>query len=383
MGCYDLTRTAPLPASDGCPNSTSGLYTYNGHANIREAALFFQDTITKKQLDLQLGAPGGHLSRHHQRPSSGAKARIAYNLKPTSTVFKVSYARTFETPFNENLVISSLGCNDPVVNAICRSTGGPCNTAPLAPARAMSFTPGLSKPSGDSWLWMANTFGNTLTGPLTSAFWATRRSRFPSSGPDQKSRLCHPRDCSQFHGFTAFVVMSSVAARFFSPQVSGIGAVPGEARCSASTTTKFLIRRRICNISSSRRSLGRLNWRYDSGLVAGRYLRRRQLRNGPERQRFGCRRIHHYPGPTVPGRTLLRRRLCHPHGRDQFNPRHGLCPAGDYRSKFVSVPAPGTENDDHNPPRIAPRNLFDLSLGDDNIFIGDKQSGASACRRST
>jgi hypothetical protein len=26
------------------------------------------------------------------------------------------------------------------------------------------------------------------------------------------------------------------------------------------------------------------------------------------------------------------------------------------------------ENDDKNPPRIAPRNLFDVSLGDDNLF---------------
>ena len=29
-----------------------------------------------------------------------------------------------------------------------------------------------------------------------------------------------------FHGLTAYVVMSSVAARFFEPQVSGIGATP-------------------------------------------------------------------------------------------------------------------------------------------------------------
>ena len=47
LGCYDLTRTGTLPASDGCPNSTSGLYNYYGHANIRELALFVQDTITK------------------------------------------------------------------------------------------------------------------------------------------------------------------------------------------------------------------------------------------------------------------------------------------------------------------------------------------------
>ena len=38
----------------------------------------------------------------------------------------------------------------------------------------------------------------------------------------------------------------------------------------------------------------------------------------------------------------------------------------------MQVPAPGTENDDHNPPRIAPRHLFDLALGHDNIFNGDR-----------
>jgi hypothetical protein len=38
----------------------------------------------------------------------------------------------------------------------------------------------------------------------------------------------------------------------------------------------------------------------------------------------------------------------------------------------VKIPAPGTENDDHNPPRIAPRSLFDLSVGHDNLFHGDK-----------
>ena len=36
------------------------------------------------------------------------------------------------------------------------------------------------------------------------------------------------------------------------------------------------------------------------------------------------------------------------------------------------IPAPGTENDDHNPPRIASRNLFDIAVGHDNIFHGDK-----------
>jgi hypothetical protein len=38
----------------------------------------------------------------------------------------------------------------------------------------------------------------------------------------------------------------------------------------------------------------------------------------------------------------------------------------------LSIPAPGTENADKNPPRIAPRHLFDLAVGDDNLFHGDR-----------
>ena len=44
------------------------------------------------------------------------------------------------------------------------------------------------------------------------------------------------------------------------------------------------------------------------------------------------------------------------------------CAPSEYTSSLVSIPAPGTEDDDKNPPRIAPRNLFDLSLGQQNIF---------------
>jgi hypothetical protein len=55
-----------------------------------------------------------------------------------------------------------------------------------------------------------------------------------------------------------------------------------------------------------------------------------------------------------------------------YNSVIGVCPAALFRSNLVKVPAPGTENDDHNPPRIQQRNLFDLALGDDNLFHGDR-----------
>ncbi|MGH9446935.1 MAG: TonB-dependent receptor, partial [Terriglobia bacterium] len=48
------------------------------------------------------------------------------------------------------------------------------------------------------------------------------------------------------------------------------------------------------------------------------------------------------------------------------------CLASELGSALLSIPAPGTENDDHNPQRVVPRSLFDLSVGDDNLFHGDK-----------
>ena len=48
------------------------------------------------------------------------------------------------------------------------------------------------------------------------------------------------------------------------------------------------------------------------------------------------------------------------------------CLATKLSSSLVKIPAPNTEQDDHNPQRIQPRSLFDLSIGHDNIFRGDK-----------
>jgi hypothetical protein len=48
------------------------------------------------------------------------------------------------------------------------------------------------------------------------------------------------------------------------------------------------------------------------------------------------------------------------------------CPASQFSSPLIKVPAPGTQNDDHNPQRIQPRHLFDLAGGQDNIFRGDR-----------
>jgi hypothetical protein len=47
-------------------------------------------------------------------------------------------------------------------------------------------------------------------------------------------------------------------------------------------------------------------------------------------------------------------------------------PANQFSSIYLQVPGPGKENDDHNPQRIAPRSLFDVAVGQDNLFRGDR-----------
>ena len=44
-----------------------------------------------------------------------------------------------------------------------------------------------------------------------------------------------------------------------------------------------------------------------------------------------------------------------------------MCDATGLTSNLVTIPAPGMQNDDHNPQRIQPRSLFDMEMGDDNI----------------
>ena len=56
----------------------------------------------------------------------------------------------------------------------------------------------------------------------------------------------------------------------------------------------------------------------------------------------------------------------------------GLCAASQYGSTLVSIPAPGTENDDHNPDRVKPRHVFNLGIGTDNLLHTERHTHITA-----
>ena len=47
------------------------------------------------------------------------------------------------------------------------------------------------------------------------------------------------------------------------------------------------------------------------------------------------------------------------------------CLASQFGSTLISIPAPGTGNNDHNPARLLGRELFDASFGKSNVFHTD------------
>ena len=267
----------------------------------------------------------------------------------------------------ENLVIASTGCGDAVVNAIATgSQGYPCLTTPLKPSWRNEFHTGFQQAFGKylvvdaEYIWKYTHYGYDFS------IFGNTPIFFPVEWHDSKIPGYAIRaTVPEFHGFTALVVMSSVAARFFQPQVSGIGVTPagqgGTGVFRIDHDEKF---NQTTHLQYQPWKTGPwigFNWRYDSGLVAGAI----PFGDGvnpfvdvsgltPDQQfqaGLFCGSFHATPTQGIPG---------------------GQCLATKYGSTLISIPAPGTENDDHNPPRIAPRNLFDLAIGQDNLFRGDR-----------
>ena len=385
LGCVDLTRTAALPASDGCSagQTNSAEYLFPGHTDVKQLAMYVQDSITLKNWSFNLGIRGDIYEGLTHATQAEPRLGVAYNVKKTNTVLRASYARTLETPFNENLVLSSLGCLNPVVGALFAAENEGCTSGtatPLAPGFRNEFHAGLQQAFGKYlvingeyiWKYTHSGYDFSILGATPITFpieW--NNSKIPG--------YAISANVPDYHGLTALVVMSSVAARFFTPQIGGVGAVP----IVAGSFTPFRIDHdehfnETTHLQYQPKKLWPwigFNWRYDSGLVAGPVpcdggnCAGAQVPGfvdvsglSPDQQfqaGLSCAGVFATPpSPSNPTGTAII--------------ASGLCPSSQYKSKFLQIPAPGTENDDHNPPRVAARNLFDLAVGDDNLFRGDR-----------
>ena len=267
-----MRRATTFPRSDATGGGS--LYTFNGHTDVKELALYVRDNITKGNWSLNLGLRGDFYNGLTTHKEAEPRVGVAYNVKKTNTVLRVSYARVLETPFNENLVLSSIGCGNEVLNPLlgCTVSG----ITPFAPGWRNEFHAGIQQAFGRYlvfsgeyiWKYTHNAYDFSILGntPITFPIeW--ERSKIPGYA----GRVSVPN----FHGFSALAVFSSVAARFFTPQIGGAGAVPSVALAGGSTPfridhdEKFNLTTHLQYQPWKTGPWFGFNWRYDSGLVAG------------------------------------------------------------------------------------------------------------------
>ena len=354
-------------------------YNYFGHADIKELALYIEDAIKAGNWVVNLGIRGDLYNGLADATQAEPRLGLSYNVKRTSTVLRVSYARTLESPFNENLVLSSQGCTNAVLSPLLNCSSGVSGT--LEPGFRNEFHAGLQQAFGKNlvfsgdyiWKYTHNAFDFSVLGntPIT----------FPIDWHNSKVPGFALRvDVPNYHNLSAFVVMSSVAARFFPPQVAGAGATVGgtglpfridhDERFNQTTHVQYQL--------PFRRSpwIG-FNWRFDSGMVAGSAPCYNPLSNDPN-SACGDTSTLLDGQPAVDLSSLTADQefeaglTCGNIKATLTTPLPTPCPASEYSSTLLSIPAPGTGDNDHNPPRIAQRNLFDASAGEDNLFNGDR-----------
>ena len=381
------TTLLPYDLSNG-----GKFFNFAGHTDVKELALYLMDNITWKNWSFNLGIRGDKYNGLTEGSQAEPRLGIAYNIKPSNTVLRVSYARIQETPFNENLVIASTGCSNPVVVAMVSPPGVPCTLGPLSPGQRNEFHAGFEQAFGKylvingEYIWKYThdgfDFGIVGATPIT----------FPIEWHNSKiPGWMLSASVPNYHGFTARVVMSSVAARFFNPQVAGIAFFPSFNVFRIDHDEHYNETTHIQYQPWKRGPWIGFNWRFDSGLVSGAvpcYTAAPDVTatctastpiqdggaalNTPSGYTAFNNAITGLPltadqefqaGLTCNGKLVV----SSPFGAPALN-----CPANQVGSIFLRVPGPNKENDDHNPQRIAPRNLFDIAVGHDNLFHGDR-----------
>jgi len=341
-------------------------FPFNGHTDVKELALYAQDTITEGNWAFNLGIRfdlyRGIVHDWQPEPRVG----VAYNIKKTNSVLRASYSRVLETPFNENLILASVGAANPVITDVI---GGQSLQSPIRSGQRNQFNAGFQQAIGKyavidaDYLWKYthnaydfSTFGNTpIFFPIA---WKNSKIDGPSV------RVSMPN----FHGLTALVVLAHVRARYFPPQIGGLGStinggevfrIDHDQAFNQTTHIQYQPYKTLPWIG--------FNWRYDSGLVA----------SNPNLDNFGDASSFLDADQQTAiglfcvdaGGMMHTASLSTPLALGAGT----ICGANPLRTgaKLINIAGP-TFDVDHNPTRVQPRNLFDMSVGQDNLFRGDR-----------
>ena len=335
---FDLTR-------GGSP------FAFHGHTDIKQEALFAQDSLTLGNATILLGLRFDNYDGITHDKALQPRLGVSYLIKRTNTVLRGAYTRNFETPYNENLILSSATGAGGLGNGILGDT----SNLPLRPGRRNQFNFGFQQALGSHLVLDGDYFYKHTNNAYDFNVLFNTSVTFPISWDQSKLDGVSARlNLTNYKGLSAFIVAGHTRARYFPPESgglffnsdlpAGVFRIDHDQAFQQTTQVQYQFQqwKRLSPYIA-------FTWRYDSGLVSGAVPDFATALTFPADQQA---QIGLFCGSTfaTPTQAITE------------------CSDSNRGALRVRIPADGTANDDTNPPRIAPRHLFDFSVGTDNLF---------------
>jgi Carboxypeptidase regulatory-like domain len=335
---FDLTRNGSL-------------FAFHATHSINQYAFYVQDAIKAGNFLFKIGFRGEHYDGLTSNNGAEPRAGIAYNVKKTGTVLRVAYARTFETPFNENLLLASATGVGGLANGVFGA-----DAVPIPPGRRNQFNAGLQQAFGRYLILDVDYFWKYTHSAYDFSTLLNTTITFPISWHNSKLDGVTGRlSTTNLRGFQAYWTFGHTRARYFPPEVGGLisqgaplaGGVFRIDHDQAFQSTTVLRYQHKTNEWVS------LIWRYDSGLVVS-----------------GVPDSDAALALTAAQQTSIGL-ACGGVFATFSNPITSC--DGPVTSKLLTLPQAGQGNDDHNPDRVKPRHILNLGIGTDNLFHTEKR----------
>ena len=339
---FDLTR-------GGSP------FAFRGHTDIKQEAFFAQDNVTLGNATVLLGLRFDKYNGITHDSLLQPRLGISYLVKRTNTILRGSYTRNFETPYNENLILSSATGAGGLANGVLGDT----SNLPLLPGRRHQFNFGFQQALGRYLILDGDYFNKRTTNAYDFNVLFNTSVVFPISWQRSKIDGVSARlNLTNYKGLTAFMVAGHTRSRYFPPESGGLffnSDLPGgvfridhDQAFQQTTQVQYQFEhwKKLSPYVA-------FTWRYDSGLVSGAVpdFDTALTFSADQQAQIGLFCGDVFATLTQPITS---------------------CTDSNRGALRIRIPADGTANDDTNPPRIAPRHLFDLSAGTDNLFRGER-----------
>jgi hypothetical protein len=339
---FDLTRSGQQ-------------FAFHGHTDVKQESVFAQDNLSLGNATVSLGLRFDNYDGITHDRLLQPRLGLSYLVKRTNTVLRGAFTRTLETPYNENLILSSATGAGGLANGVLGDT----SNLPLRPGRRTQFNVGFQQAVGKHVVIDGDYFNKRTNNAYDFNVLFNTAIAFPISWDRSKLDGVSLRvNLTNYKGFSAFMVAGHTRARFFPPESgglffnsdlpTGVFRIDHDQQFEQTTNVQyqFMQWKKVAPYLT-------FTWRYDSGLVSGAVpdFATALTFSADQQAQIGLFCDGVFATPTQPITS---------------------CSSTNRGVLRIRIPPDGTANDDTNPPRIAPRNLFDISVGTDNLFRGDK-----------